>query len=168
MLVKVMLINWQCDQLSVLVLLKYHNGICPSELFVESSVKCHPLQHIISSVTWLFIQKLIQAMSWRHILLILLTFPLWATEKIPWKLGQFYGCLCSLRHRDISRHDISSVRPSDTMWHPGAWSSLIQAVPVRCQATTWTNDDLLSIRASGTYYNEISFKEMYLKMSSAT
>ena len=46
--------------------------------------------------------------------------------------------------------------------------------PVRCQAITRTNADLLSIGLLGTIYNEIwigilsfSFKKMHLKMSSA-
>ena len=46
--------------------------------------------------------------------------------------------------------------------------------PIRCQAITWTNADLLSIGPLGTNFSDIwikcnfSFMKMYLKMLSAT
>ena len=55
---------------------------------------------------------------------------------------------------EIWRYMFNWLWPDGVIWHHRTWSKL----PAQCQAITWTNIDLLSIRPSGTIYDEIGIK----------
>ena len=69
---------------------------------------------------------------------------------------------------------VYSSPPCAAYMHQRIWSALVQIMPIRHQAITWTKPGLLSIGRLRTNFSEIwmgilsfSFKKMHLKMLSA-